>query len=332
MYGDTPLFFSAQGSVVNNGAEVKGGHLMKAIKSDKSALEKRKECFPKVRSLRTALNLVARPMFHHDMYQHYTTLENLLTKISKGEWWLSCCTSDRLNDQKEAVKYGSLKQARNLYQTCFCHGAAESVAMWGLYQCSKPCAVRISLTKECVRKWVNALDSKGRNGVKSVQFRDLVYVAVADPVCSSDKYDIRRTNSMGWEGVTVHEIGDLPDEIVEDWATGLVKDYEWRHERESRLLVKMSRNEGRGIRVAIPDEVLDDMRFTFGPWLSPNMEAVAEKVITSALAKRLKREPKKLHQRFRRSVLAGGLRLGDGRVPCAFCDTCKLFGRMECHT
>lgn len=167
--------------------------------------------------------------------------------------------------------------------------------------------------------------------LKSVQFRDLVYVAVSDPDCSSDKYDIRRSNSMSWEGITVHDIGDLPDEIVEDWATGLAKDYEWRHERESRLLVKMPKNAGRGIKVAIPDEVLDDMRFTYSPWLRPNMEAVAEKLITSALAKRLKREPKKLHQRFRRSVLAGGLRLGDGRVPCAFCDTCKLFGRTECH-
>ena len=120
----------------------------------KSNFEKRKEKFSQVKSLRAALNRVSNPMVHHDMYQHYTTLENVLAKISKGEWWLSCCTSDRLNDQKEAVKYGSLKEARTLYQTCFCHGAAESVAMWGLYQCSKPCAVRISLTKKSLRKWI----------------------------------------------------------------------------------------------------------------------------------------------------------------------------------
>jgi hypothetical protein len=60
------------------------------------------------------------------------------------------------------------------------------------------------------------------------------------------------------------------------------------------------------------------------------MEALAEKLITEALKKRLKKTPKELSQRFRRSVLAGGLRLGDGRVPCAFCDQCKLFGRNEC--
>lgn len=100
----------------------------------KSPMETRKGRFSQVKSLRAALNLVSKCMLQHDMYQHYTTLENALAKISKGEWWLSCCTSDRLNDQKEAVKYGSLKEARTLYQTCFCHGSAESVAMWGLYQ------------------------------------------------------------------------------------------------------------------------------------------------------------------------------------------------------
>lgn len=302
---------------------------MKDANAGKSPFELRKERFSRVTSLRAALKHVAHPPFQHNMYQHYTTLENVLTKISKGEWWLSCCTSDRLNDQREAVKYGSLKEARTLYQTCFCHGAAESVAMWGLYQCSKPCAVRISLTRKSVEKWVETLTAEYR--FDSVLFRDLVYLAVKDPDGNGDKYDIRRTNGVSWESVAARNVKSLQDEIAEDWATGLVKDCEWRHERESRLLVKVRQNKGRGIKVDIPEKVLDDMRFTFSPWLSPNMEAMAEKLITDALTKRLKRAPKKLKQRFRRSVLAGGLRLGDGRVPCAFCDTCKLFGRNECH-
>lgn len=294
----------------------------------KSAFKK-KEKFSRVTSLRAALNCVAKPMFHHEIYQHYTTLENLLTKISKGEWWLSCCTSDRLNDQKEAIKYGSLKDARTLYQTCFCHGAAESVAMWGLYQQSKPCAVRISLTQKCLRKWIAVLKTQvgKKKRFEQILFRDLVYLAVSDPARQDDKYEIRRTDCLRWEDAKTGRVKNLKDEIAEDWATGLVKDYEWRHERESRLLVKMAQRNGRGIKVDIPDEVLDDMRFTFSPWLSPAIEARMEKLITTALAKRLNRKPRKLKQRFRRSVLAGGLRLGDGRVPCAFCDTCELFGR-----
>ena len=305
---------------------------MKTVDDKKSPFEMRKERFSRVTSLRSALNRVARPMFQHDMYQHYTTLENVLTKISKGAWWLSCCTSDRLNDQKEAVKYGSLKEARMLYQTCFCHGAAESVAMWGLYQCSRPCAVRISLTKDSIRNWIDALnvDSGKNHKFQSVLFRDLVYLAVSDPDRQGDKYDVRRTDCLSWESVVAKGIKGLQDEIAEEWATGLVKDYEWRHERESRLLVKVRKHAGRGIKVDIPGEVLEDMRFTFSPWLSPKMEALAEKLILEALVKRLKRTPRKLKQRFRRSVLAGGLRLGDGRVPCAFCDACKLFGRSEC--
>lgn len=299
----------------------------------KSRVERKKERFSHVKSLRAALNQVSEPQFHHDMYQHYTTLENALEKISEGEWWMSCCTSDRLNDQKEAVKYGSLKEARTFYQTCFCHGAAESVAMWGLYQCSKPCAVRISLTKKSLRKWMKVLETEaGKDGkYVSVLFRDLVYLSIIDPDRQGDRYDISRSNCVSWEGVTTQRIESLQDEIAEEWATGLVKDYEWRHERESRLLVKVRKHVGRGIKIDIPDDVFEDMRFTFSPWLSPNMEALAEKLITEALTKRLKREPRKLKQRFRRSVLAGGLHFGGGRVPCASCDTCKLFGQSGCR-
>ena len=159
----------------------------------------------------------------------------------------------------------------------------------------------------------------------------MVYLSIDDPDRKGDKYDRKRSNCVSWEGATTQRIEGLEDEIVEEWATGLVKDYEWRHERESRLLIKVRKHVGRGMKVGIPDDVLEDMRFTFSPWLSPNMEALAEKLIKEALTKRLKREPKKLEQRFRRSVLAGGLRLGDGRVPCAFCDNCKLFGRNECR-
>lgn len=302
-----------------------------------SKYEKRKLNFSRAKSLRAALNLVARPEFHHRMYQHYTTLENVLSKISKGEWWLSCCTSDRLNDQKEAVKYGSLKEARRHYQTCFCHGTGESVAMWGMYQCSKPCAVRISLTEASLRTWVKSLRANSGDGkaYDSVLFRDMVYLSVKDPDCPNDKYEVTRANVLRWEDASTNSIEDLQSEISEDWATGIVKDYEWRHERESRLLVKLSKSKGRGIKVAIPDDVLEDMRFTFSPWLSPNAVAKSEKLILDALVKRLKKTPQELNKsvkhRFRRSVLSGGLNIGDGRVPCVNCDTCIMFGRYECR-
>ena len=58
---------------------------LKMAEEKKCSIETRKERFSQVKSLRAALNQVSNPMFHHDMYQHYTTLENVLAKISKGE-------------------------------------------------------------------------------------------------------------------------------------------------------------------------------------------------------------------------------------------------------
>lgn len=295
-------------------------------KCKKSAIDNKKNKFESVKSLRAALNLVARSRFHHSMYQHYTTFENVLNKISKGEWWLSCCTSDRLNDQKETVKFGDYKMARRMYQTCFCHGAAESVAMWGLYQCSKPCAIRLTFPVRTMQKWLKDLKESRERKFKHVLFRDIVYVAVAETKLAKDRYEIRRRNCASWESAVAQLSGGLVDDIHESWATGLIKDYEWRHERESRLLVEVLKHEEDGLKINIPDYVLEDIRFTFSPWMSPNLEPIVEGLIMQALKNKLGRNPKQLEQRFRRSVLTGGLRLGDGRVPCASCGSCFLFG------
>jgi len=121
----------------------------------KSQAEKGEAALRKAKTLIEALKAIPDPLLVHGYFQHYTTLENLIDKIENGRWWLSCCTSDRLNDLAECVKYGSRATAARMYETCFSHGAAESVSMWGLYQCSKPCAVRITLTAGTLRKWAS---------------------------------------------------------------------------------------------------------------------------------------------------------------------------------
>jgi len=293
-----------------------------------SSVEKGEQKFCKANDLYGALTSIPDSLETHRYFQHYTTLDNLHEKITSGTWWLSCCTSDRLNDHIECVKYGDCRKARRMYQSCFCHGSGENVAMWGLYQCSKPCAVRITMPASAMKLWLGELSVKQRVRVRNTFVRDLVYVAVGDSDRAHDKYEIPRCNCVSWENALTKKIEGLSDEVCSDWATGLLKDYEWLHERETRLIVEVDKHYGKGIAVTVPNEVFEEMRFTFSPWLKPQMFDVAKRLIEDALTKRLKKvaDPNSF-QRYRRSVLTGGLNLGDGRIPCAFCDRCKLFGR-----
>jgi len=179
------------------------------------------------------------------------------------------------------------------------------------------------------RKWLVSLRGQEGGVFDKVFFRDVVYLATSEHD-EYDKYDIRRNDCASWEGSWTRKLEDLHEGIREDWATALVKDYEWRHERETRLVVRLKKHQKNGLKVSVPNDVLEDMRFTFSPWLKPQMFDVAKKLISEALAKRLKHDLDPKIQRFRRSAVTGGLNLGDGRVPCAKCNSCVLFGCNSC--
>lgn len=303
-----------------------------------TAFEKRKQTFSESKSLEEATKIVwNRPAGADEsdgggknqrpvaagMYQHYTTLNRILEKLITKRWYLTRGDSKKLNDLKEAKKYGRSNRPlmSRTYITCFGNGAGESVAMWGIYAKNDPLAVRLSLPREIVCQWMNELKGSledvkdkrrrliGSLRIESVKFLDMIYVAVEDKE-HPDQHDIRRTNTISWEGET-SELGsncDLKNVVAEANYAGWLKDYEWHHERESRLCIRLKRTiKDDAISIAIPDYVFEAMRFTFSPWLEGetmfnSLKASIETALTS--------NGHKLScgfQRFRRSVLQGAL-------------------------
>ncbi len=288
-----------------------------------------KDRFAKQTSLIDALNLVRDGGVMHSCYQHYTSLRRVLDKIAGG-WWLTRSDSDRLNDQQETIKFGKKKVARCIYQTSFCHGVNEDAAMWGLYQRCNPLAIRITIPHKTMERWIGdiqirpGMDRKERqahldcigipNGVKVVAFGDLVYASVADPDVPRDCYDIKRGGGVHWDDAVCSVVEDLQEGIKCEWATSLVKDSEWRHERESRLSVQFTEALPKcpaAVKIAVPKYVIEDMRFTYSPWLKREYETSVERVLKTALSKAGVAPNSGDFQRFRRSTLCGALNLGD---------------------
>ncbi len=302
---------------------------------------KRKQDFSEAKSLEEAAKLVwERPAGEDEsaltgkdqhpggagMYQHYTTLSRVLEKIITRRWYLTRGDSMKLNDIKEPKKYGCDNEAlmRRTYITCFGNGAGENVAMWGLYAHKDPLAIRVSIPLQTVDQWMRSLmeganpvaQSKQRHDINPAKlessiFRDIIYVAVQDKEVLDD-WDIRRTDTISWEGVKrkFSPEFNLKREIRKTEYAGWLKDYEWFHEREARLCIRLKKEiTDDSISIAIPEYVLSDMRFTFSPWLEDEgIQASIQATITAALES-TGTETDKRTQRFRRSVLQGALNL-----------------------
>ena len=298
-------------------------------KSEKLTRGEIKGKFAQQTNLIDALNLVRDGGVMHDCYQHYTSLKKVLDKIA-GDWWLSRCGSDKLNDQQETSKFGTTEIAHRMYQASFCHVANEDVSMWGLYQRCNPLAIRITIHRKAMERWMNdiqvkaGMDRKERRAhldcigiqkaVDTVIFSDLVYASVANPNAPCDSHNIKRGRRVHWDGVASSSIKNLQKEIKSDLATALVKDSEWRHEHESRLTVELSKTRSRcpaAIKIAVPKYVIEDMCFTYSPWLKHEYETSVKRVLETALSKVGVDSHRKSGERFRRSGVCDGLKLGE---------------------
>ena len=298
---------------------------MSMTKNEQSQYELDQVEFSKATSLAAAADVVwNRTASGRGMYQRYTTLDKVLKIIRDGRWYLS--RGDAQNDLREAKRSKEIAAVmRRTYLMCLMKGAGESVAMWYVYGRNDPLAVRISIPRTTIEdKWMNpiangaaffARDSKGlvvdQTRIEPPVFRDMIYVAIRDKKVQ-DEYDIRRTNVMSWEGAKTELCGgdSIFKESQEPKFAGWIKDYEWCHERESRLCLRLNEEiHDKVISIAIPREVIADMRFTFSPWLTDFklQEAIEEEIrdVYEKVGIKLKKRP----QRFRRSVLQGVLNI-----------------------
>lgn len=283
--------------------------------------DKAREDFLQSETLEKALDVVwGNNRGWHDFYQHYTTLSSVVTKLSLGQWWLSRSDSDCLNDRQESLKFGKRADYSRTYQASFVHGAAESAALWGLYVPEDPFAVRITIPGDAIQKWVESLKTANLHAVKSecriesVDFKDIVYAAVGFQDKKKTRLDIKRNNSLYWSEVnSLSNLPDLEDEIKSEKCSTWMKDYEWRHERESRLCVRIAKTRAsKAMWVPIDKELILSMKFTFSPWLDPSCESDVERIIKDVLVAKFGEKSVK-RGTFRRSVLQGALNLRYGR-------------------
>ena len=295
-------------------------------------IEKRETEFTNAKTFDAAASKVLQKCAGYSFYQHYSHLESILTKIIQKRWFLTRCSSKKMNDLQEPLKFdGGTGLLDRSYVACFGHGMTESVAMWGLYGKSSPFALRVTIPGNTLEKWMSDIEiqsgvkaQKGAVGLLNVKttdgkaiprgnicasvFRDMLYAAVGNKE-KPDEFDIRRSKSLCWGNGYYHlkVDEDIYDGVVDGRYAGFIKDIEWRYEDETRLCIRLKKDIGEdNISIAIPPYVIEAMRFTFSPWLRKEEESAVKSVLEAALASTGIQVGKEF-QRFRRSTLQGAL-------------------------
>ena len=193
---------------------------------------------------------------------------------------------------------------------CFSYAQSESAAFWGLYCPPTYKAIRIRFAKTSIQKLLEstaafACRNGKRNGkidVDSAVFSDVAYACVP-----FDKYDDKnRSKTVFHDGENTAKIPKLDDQKYNSKVTGLVKDYEWRFENESRLLIRTKKTHGEHILVSLPKGVIANMHFTLSPWATDEEKEFVKTSIKRWFAKAKVEWPKK--EMFSKSVLEGGLK------------------------
>ncbi len=267
------------------------------MSSPATTLKKHHEKFHDCIKLNSALRHIKAGSLCHDMYRHYTSLEALLGMINSGSLWLTLGKSAKLDDAQEREKFGVAEMWERTYLASFVHDVEESAAMWGLYCRGSNKAVCVSFPRKAMKSWLIMLHklAKKREGVlinpqkgghiakKSVKEVGILDIAYADVARSYS--DRERQNFVSWDGLRSRKITALEADMIEPEVTGMLKDYEWNFEHETRVLVRLKEAEPRASKIAVPlhDDLLKKMSIIFGPWLRKEDKRKFENKIKNAL-------------------------------------------------
>lgn len=205
---------------------------------------------------------------NHEQYYHYTTWDSLKKIFKNKTFLLTRGNSLRINDQHEAQMKGSREEWNKIYIGSFAFGSSENMAMWGLYGLPWQDAVRLSIPKEYMNRWINSINhiKLFENG-KTVDYQGGFEIGLNDIIYVGGKKgtNILYLTHYG-KSITVSEAYPLYGIDTIPKMTGYIKNYAWQYENEVRLRIRLSQNtDYEKISVAIPDEVINSITVTTGP-------------------------------------------------------------------
>ena len=233
------------------------------------------EEFKQLTTTSDLLEFLKKKGMNHNYYHHYTSLESVIKIIASEFFLLTRGTATCMNDQQECLAKGSQELWNQTYIGSFSYGDSENMAMWGLYSLPWEDAVRISIPKSAMLKWISGIDQVYKVTLPILEKEEispLPRVVLSDIVYTNGKQnDI--TSKLYWNNSSIrvnenqfYGIDYRPE------MTGFIKNDAWRYENEVRIHIQLQRDiQSERIGINIPPEVIDSLMITAGPYFSGDL-------------------------------------------------------------
>ena len=225
--------------------------------------------------------LVKRTSRHKFLF-HYTTAEKLQCIFGNKTWRLY--SAKTMNDLQEYKEKGNSSLWEKLYSTCFSFGDEDNIAMWSMYGIPWEDAVRIRLSTDVIKKWMQRFDRRLyeiSDSQDSVVLHDICYspgyfggrqgysdCPLNKPAClPTGQKCLCPQKELHWWNQSNRQTKIVENDncYLKEELTGYVKNSAWEHERETRLSITLSRNVGEYIDIPLNKEMLENMQIAIGP-------------------------------------------------------------------
>lgn len=227
--------------------------------------------------------LVKRASKHKFLF-HYTTAEKLQCIFRNKTWRF--CSAETMNDLQEYKVKGNFFLWEKLYSTCFSFGDEDNIAMWSMYGIPWEDAVRIRLSTDVIKKWMQRFDRRLyeiSDSQDSVVLHDICYYQgyfggrqvysdcpLNKPACQpTGQKCLCPKKELHWWNQSNRQTEIVENEnnncYLKEELTGYVKNSAWEHERETRLSITLSQNVGKYIDISLSEDMLQEMQIAIGP-------------------------------------------------------------------
>ena len=223
-----------------------------------------------VNNVKSLISFLEEKGLNHNYYHHYTSWDSFKKIYSNKSFLLTRGNSLSINDHHEALTKGSWEIWNKTYIGSFAFGSSENMAMWGLYGLPWNDAVRISIPKAQMIKWIKSLKTvniwdgeiKGTITPQKISLTDIAYIGGIKGSC-----DLKITHSDKSFSTSklpeLHKLDEKPE------ITGYIKNYAWHYENEVRLRVELFRDIGYDkVLLELPQDTLNAIRLTTGPYFA----------------------------------------------------------------
>lgn len=222
-----------------------------------------------VEAIRTFLS--ERGRCHERGYYHYTGVNAMIGMLRSR--MLHLTRGDVLNDRAEGVVgEGRPEKWGRTYVASFAFGKTESVAMWAIYGDPIYKGVRIRFDKDTFVAAVQAVSGQqvfevGEHG----EYRPLKIDngACVKAVTSDVVYALEK--SITWDGAKLRldKSSGCGLDARDESLLGVVKNFAWRYEKETRILVTLPCGMKYPKRIAVPfGKAIDAMSITRSPCMT----------------------------------------------------------------